>query len=68
MRVRRARHDGAKIMCPVPGCGSKFTAMCNLATHRKKMHEKKSIEREIEEIDPNVEVEKMVEEIYRKRD
>lgn len=53
---RRARHDGAKIMCPVPGCGSKFTAMCNLATHRKKMHEKKSTKREIQEIDTNEEV------------
>ena len=51
--IRRARHGGAKIACPVPGCGSKFTAMCNLATHRKRVHEQKSTKREVDETAKN---------------
>ena len=58
---RRARHGDVKLECPVPGCGSKFSAACNLATHRKKMHEEhKSIKREVEELAKNEEVKKVV--------
>jgi len=57
---RRARHGGAKIECPVSGCGSKFTAVCNLSTHRKKMHKQKSTKEEVEQIDKCEEVKKVV--------
>ena len=41
----------------MPGCGSKFSAECNLATHRKKMHgEHKSVKTEAEVHSENEEV------------